>query len=126
MANLIIGLDYWQVCSHYPDYFRQLAQMHIDAGDEVHIISAVGRLKAGSVAPSVEELQIPNTSVCEVQFKNPAHSPQLKLEKCKELGVTVFYDDRSDVCELLADNGILTMQVARKERTSTDVSAEQN
>jgi hypothetical protein len=45
------------------------------------------------------------------------------MTKCRELGITVFYDDREDVCRVLTKHGILAMQVSRKDKRS-DVSAE--
>ena len=96
-----IGLDYWNCCSHHPDYFRSLATLALTAGHEVHVVSAVGRRHAGSVASAIAELEIPVTAVHEVLFKHPVESPSLKVAKCLELGFgreDVFYDDRDDVC----------------------------
>jgi acid phosphatase class B len=121
---MIIGLDYWQVCSHYPEYFRQLAAMHLAAGDTVYVISGVGQSRLGTVRDEVEHLNIPHTEVIEVLFDQPMQSPDLKLAKCQELGVSVFYDDRDDVCRLLNKNGILAMRVLRKDNSAHDLEAE--
>jgi hypothetical protein len=74
-----IGLDYWQVCSHYPDYFRELARTHLAMNGEVHIISAIGKGRSGTIAAEVAELGIPNSGVHEVIFRHPRESPELKL-----------------------------------------------
>ncbi len=118
-----IGLDYWRVCSHYPEYFRELAEMHLRSGNDVYIISAVGKHRAGTVLGEVCNLDIPFTSVHEVIFSHPSESPKLKLAKCQELEITVFYDDREDVCSFLVQAGILAFRVPRLGRTS-DIESE--
>jgi hypothetical protein len=121
-----IGLDYWQVCSHYPGYFRELARAHLAMNGEVHIISAVGKGRSGTVASEVAELGIPSSGVHEVVFRHPGESPRLKLAKCVELGIQVFYDDREDVCRLLNQHGILALHVLREDPAAGDLSAERD
>ena len=121
-----IGLDYWNCCSHHPGYFRSLATLALTAGHEVHVVSAVGRRHAGSVAPAIAELGIPVTGVHEVLFKRPVESPALKVAKCLELGFggqDAFYDDRDDVCRAMTAAGILAMRVTRADGRG-DVEAE--
>jgi acid phosphatase class B len=119
-----IGFDYWQVISHYPDYFKKLAEMHRDAGDYVYVISAVGQNRAGSVLDAVRKLGFLHEPVREVVFEDPKQSPSLKLEACQEIGIEVFYDDRDDVCRLLNKNGILALRVTRKDNSTYDLEAE--
>jgi acid phosphatase class B len=121
-----IGLDYWQVCSHYPDYFRMLAELWRTRGaNRVYILSAVGRDRIGTVQAAIVALNIPYDGVFEVVFDDPQQSPELKLAKCQELGITVFYDDREDVCRLLNKHGILALRVMRKDNSPYDIAAEQ-
>ena len=121
-----IGLDYWQVISHYPDYFRELARAHLALNGEVHIISATGKHRSGTVAQEVAEHGIPHSGVHEVVFRDPSESPELKLAKCRELGIQVFYDDREDVCRLLNKHGILALHVIRKDSSADDLAAERD
>ena len=118
-----IGLDYWQVCSHWP-YFRQLSDALRAAGYEVHVVSSVGRKSAGTVAPGLAERGIEVDGVHERLFRHPRESPALKLAACLELGIGVFYDDREDVCDLLNANGIMAMRVPRRAAGQTDLEAE--
>jgi hypothetical protein len=118
-----VGLDYWQVISHYPDHFKALGQALACAGHLVHVISAVGKSRAGTVKAEVERLGF-DVPVHEVVFDNPEQSPELKLAKCRELGIEIFYDDRDDVCRLLAKHGILAMRVTRKDGSIPDLEAE--
>ena len=121
-----IGFDYWQCISHYPDEFRILEDALVMNKNEVVVISAVGSRKVGTVLANVLEA-IPDIDDCdvhEVVFKHPRESPQLKLAKCQELGVQMFFDDRKDVCDLLNKHGILAFQVPRKNR-GTDIGSEQ-
>jgi len=52
------------------------------------------------------------------------HPQSLSRVKCWELGITVFYDDRDDVCRLLTKHGILAMRVTRNDDGADDVDAE--
>ncbi len=123
--RMTVGFDYWQVISHYPDYFRQLADMHREAGWKVVVISAVGDRTAGTVEADVRRLGISNeVEVHEVKFEHPREAPELKVAKCKELGVSVFYDDRDDVCRLLNANGIVAMRVTRQDGSTYDLGSE--
>jgi hypothetical protein len=121
-----IGLDYWQVCSHYPGYFRELARAHLAQGSEIHIVSAIGTRRTGTIAAEVAELAIPNSGVHEVIFRHPRESPEFKLAKCAELGLEVFYDDREDVCRLLNRHGILALHVLRQDPSAGDLTAERD
>jgi acid phosphatase class B len=118
-----VGLDYWHVVSHYPEYFRELVAGLVHQGHEVHVVSAVGSKRAGTVEAEVTARVDGVTAVHEVVFDHPRESPELKLAKIQELGITVFYDDRDDVCRLLTDHGILAMRVSRTDKRS-DVGAE--
>ena len=122
---MIVGFDYWNVLSHYPRQVAHLMAVHQAAGDEVHVISAIGHGRIGTVEAEVREVtDVP--VVHEVVFTHTRESPELKLAKCFELGIEIFYDDREDVCRLLAQNGILALRVPRggSGDGSTDQSAE--
>lgn len=108
-----VGLDYWQVCSHWP-YFRELAAALRASGHEVHVISAVGPRSAGTVQGELEALGITCDGVHEVRFSRPRESPALKLAMARTLGIEVFYDDRQDVCDLLNSSGVLALLVPRR------------
>lgn len=111
-----IGLDYWNVISHHPVYFGELAAAALAAGHEVHVISAIGRKRSGTIAKEVADLGIAVTAVHEVILGRPRESPALKTGKALELGITVFYDDRDDVCAAMTAAGILAMRVTRPDR----------
>lgn len=123
---MVVGFDYWQVVSHFPQYFSHLAMAHKEQGAEIVIISAVGKDRAGTVKAEVDKIgTFPNSvKVYEVVFDDPSQSPELKLAKCQELGVSVFYDDRDDVCRMLNKHGILAMRVTRKDNSTYDIKAE--
>jgi acid phosphatase class B len=122
---VIVGFDYWQVLSHYPDEIAHLMQLHDLVGDRVHVVSAVGRNRAGTVEAEVRAVTaVPE--VHEVVFAHPSQSPQLKLAKCRELGIELFYDDREDVCRLLSRHGILAMRVPRRDASDDDLTGERS
>ncbi len=121
-----IGFDYWQVLSHYPEEIALLDESLWMNFQETHIISAVGRNRAGSVEREVLKIipNYPTGNIHEVLFNNPRQSPELKLAKCQELGISMFFDDRTDVVDLLNANGILAFLVPRKKRGQTDLQGE--
>lgn len=134
-----IGFDYWQVISHYPEQIGTLMfslyHMPILPGEEdneLHVISAVGKNRAGTVKEAVFDVMLEAgyetdemCTVHEVVFNDPKESPELKLQKCKELGIEMFFDDREDVCRLLNKNGIMAFRVTRKDNSTYDLGAEQ-
>lgn len=127
-----IGFDYWQVISHYPTQFRELLGAFENYIDDVYIISAIGKGRVGTIADEIRKLSgweelsdgFYNERVCEVVFEHPRDSPQLKLAKCQELGIEMFFDDRDDVCALLNEHGILAFRVTRKDGSKYDLRAE--
>lgn len=120
--GVIVGFDYWQVLSHWPKQIAHLMEVHLRAGDEVHVVSAIGSGRIGTVEDEVR-VHSAEAVVHEVVFRDPSEAPQLKLAKCRELGIEVFYDDREDVCRVLAEHGILALRVPRGG-TADDVAAE--
>ena len=87
-------------------------------------MSAVGKDRAGTVEASVRKLGFTDIKVHEVVFGGPSESPELKLKKCQELGIEMFFDDRDDVCRLLNKNGIVAMRVTRKDNSTYDLGSE--
>jgi acid phosphatase class B len=123
VGTVIVGFDYWQVLSHYPRLVTHLIQVHANAGDTVHVVSAIGQGRVGTVEGDVRALTAVPT-VHEVVFRHPKESPVLKLAKCQELGIELFYDDREDVCRLLNRHGILALRVPRRDDPGDDLSSE--
>jgi hypothetical protein len=125
-----VSFDYWNVISHHPGAFRELAAALLARGNEVHVISSVGRNRIGTVAREVSALSIPVTDVHELVFSHPRESPALKTAKCLELGIDAHFDDRDDVCRAMTATGkILALRVTRPElhagRTAKpDIAAE--
>lgn len=120
-----IGFDYWNCVSHYPEQLHVLESALFGAGHDTVVISAVGKKRVGTVAGEVLNLWdwFDDENIHEVVFNHPKQSPELKLAKCKELGVTMFFDDRTDVVDLLNANNILAFLVPRKHKQS-DIEAE--
>jgi hypothetical protein len=115
-VRVIVGFDYWNVLSHYPRQVSHLMAVHQAAGDEVHVHGRIGTVEA-----EVREVtDVP--TVHEVVFRHTRESPELKLAKCFELGIEIFYDDREDVCRLLAANGILALRVPRGGQASDEAA----
>lgn len=117
---MIIGFDYWQVLSHFTNNCHDFIDGMQNSGYKVVCISAVGAKRVGTVEPAVRALGF-DIPVYEVEFISPKESPELKLAKCQELGVTAFFDDRDDVCRLLNANGIMALRVTRLSNTTYDL-----
>ena len=97
-------------------------------GADVHVISAIGKGRIGTIASDVQAHYpyFPSKNVHEVVFEKAKESPELKLAKCKELGINMFFDDRDDVCALLNENGIVAMRVTRKDGSKYDLRSERS
>lgn len=123
---MTVGFDYWQVISHYPQQMEVLSASLFLNGHDVHVVSAIGKDRIGTIAGEISKLwpMFNLLNVHEVVFDSPSESPQLKLAKCKELGITMFFDDREDVCNLLNAYGILAFHVARRDIRSNDLTSE--
>lgn len=130
-----VGIDYWQVLSHYhEEFFDEFVASFLNwdvqamQENEIHIVSAIGKTRIGTIEGEVRKLKFNpghrRFQVHEVVFDDPKQSPELKLAKCKELGITVFFDDRDDVCRLLNQHGIMAMRVTRKDNSTYDLDAE--
>lgn len=121
-----VGIDYWQVISHYPEQFGILADALYLQGHDVHVISAIGETRVGTIHGEIKKVwgDFNANKVHEVVFDHPRQSPELKLAKCQELGITMFFDDRDDVCRLLNKHGILACRVTRKDNSTYDLEAE--
>lgn len=121
-----IGFDYWQVICHYPEQTGVLADALYLTGHDVHVISAIGKNRVGTIADEVCKVwgDFRRSKIHEVVFEHPRQSPELKLAKCKELGIEVFFDDREDVCRMLSKHGILAMRVPRKDGSTYDLASE--
>jgi len=129
-----IGFDYWQVISHFPNEVAEMLLCLKQQDNEIHIISAIGKNRIGTIEADVEKsfassnylVDDTDYTVHEVVFDRPHQSPELKLAKCKELGLQVFFDDRDDVCRLLNKNGIMACRVTRKDNSTYDLQAERD
>jgi hypothetical protein len=120
-----VGFDYWQVLSHYPERLKPLVDALLLAGHCVYVLSAVGKNRAGTVSDEAIKLGF-DVPVYEVVFDDASQAPELKLKKCQELGIEMFFDDREDVCRLLNRHEILALRVMRKDQDgdTSDLVAE--
>ena len=106
-----VGLDYHDTISAHPDAFRQLATALLAAEHEVHIISAVGPNHVKQYTKEIKRSKVPATAVHMLVYDRHYQAPKLKLEKCIDIGINLFIDDRADTCALLAAHGILALKV---------------
>jgi hypothetical protein len=125
---VIVGFEYWQVISHYPLEMGELREALAARGDEVHVISAIGEGRVGTIAAEVHQHwpDFPDKYIHEVVFDDLKQAPELKLAKCQDLGISMFFDDRDDVCRLLGKHGIVAVRVTRKDGGSYDLAAERD
>lgn len=108
---MILGLDYHDTISSYPDHFRFLARSVLAEGGQVHIISACSEANANKYGKQIMRAKVPNTSIHMVVYEQHYQAPKLKLNLAKELGVTLMIDDRADTCALFAAHGIAALRV---------------
>lgn len=108
-----VGFDFHNVLDAWPNHITNLMLRHINYGDYVCVISAVGRGRKGTVADQVHSYTPYVDAIFEVAFQYPGQSPQLKVAQAKALNLHIFYDDRQDVCDAMTEAGILCFKVPR-------------
>jgi hypothetical protein len=118
-----IGFDFWNVITQSPEYIREMANCFINRGHEVFIVSAVGDRSLKKYNCSIEgykdvisAFDIPNSGIHIVYFEKDEDIPLLKLNKCKELGIQMFFDDRASTVKILHENGIISFLVQKPNK----------
>ena len=91
-----------------------LSQSLLDGGHSVHIVTAVGHTRKHTVEQDITALSIPCTRVQMLVFNHPSEAPVLKTQYCKQHGIQMFIDDRSDICAMMMDSGIVALQMTRE------------
>ncbi len=110
---MILGIDYWNTATQNPTFFAALAGAIRAQGGKVYIITAVGAKRAETNTGEVEMLGIPNDGIHQVIFTKDKKAPQLKADKCVELGIELFIDDRRDICEAIFARGIMACNIIK-------------
>lgn len=110
---MIIGIDYWNTATQNPAFFAALATAIRAQGGKVYIITAVGAKRAETNVAEVEKLGIPNDGIHQVIFTKDKKAPELKADKCVELGIELFIDDRRDICEAIFARGIMACNIIK-------------
>lgn len=108
-----VGFDYWNTLSHHTAVLIPLIEALLASGHEVTVMSAVGRKRIDTTQAEIEALGLPDEVSIEVLTwgeRGPGSAPQLKYERCVELGITLFFDDRTDTCRVLSEGGIAAFQ----------------
>ncbi len=108
-----VGFDYWNTVSHHTAVLLPLIDALLAAGHEVTIMSAVGKKRIETTQEEIEALGLPDGVTIEVLTwgeRGPGSAPQLKYERCVELGIQLFFDDRSDTCRYMSVRGIPAFQ----------------
>lgn len=101
-----LGIDFYDTITIESKAFKRLTQALLAGGGEVHIISAVAEHNLKQLQKDVRKTHVPYTELHPVFFKSYGSVPKLKYEKCKELGIEFYIDDRLDVVQYLAAHGI--------------------
>lgn len=105
------GFDYYDTITKYRKEFRKLLTDLKASGNTVYIVSAVKRVNTQRLKDSVRHSKVPHDELHIVIYDNYTDVAALKLDVCKRLGIRCFFDDREDVCRILAAAGIITCQV---------------
>lgn len=108
---MVVGLDYHNTITKDERFFKRFAILLREAGVPVYIVSALKNPCDPKRKKEVERCSVSNDGVELVYFKDFGEIAELKLEVCKRLHITHFFDDMESVAKHLARNGIVTMQV---------------
>lgn len=119
---MIVGFDFHNVLDAHPKTVTLMEHLIIN-GHKVHVISAIGPRRVGTIAGEVRKLTSFSVDVVEVLFRHPREAPLLKTAAAKALNIEIFFDDRQDVCDEMNRQGILCFKVPRMSDLD-DISAD--
>lgn len=107
------GFDYWKTLSHHKKVLVPLIEALVLAGHKVYVISAAGKNREETTPQAIKELGLPKeveTVMVIWEGKQQEDAPALKFQKCQELGVEIFFDDRRDTCDFFNERGLPCFQ----------------
>ena len=114
---MILGLDYGDVISKWPEATRRLAKSVIDSGGKVYIISwKVPIVKLQDIHHNEGELDFqylkdfPYTNVFFNDIEDVLQRPVWKAGLCEQLGVELFIDDNEEIVKTIQRRGIMAVQ----------------
>lgn len=116
-----IGVDYWDTITRYPKVFRDLLTSLDVAGNEIYVITACRittskKSYTEKVKAFLEREEIPYDHIIVVQFRDWIEVPELKVEAAQTMEVSLFIDDRQDVCDTMQRRGIAALHVVKSNR----------
>ena len=83
----------------------------VKAGHKVYVISAAGKDREHTTPEMIGALGLPEgVEVYMCIWSHQLEAPELKYQKCKELGIDMFFDDRKDTCDYLSARGVPCFQ----------------
>jgi hypothetical protein len=94
-----IGLDFDDTITRHPEFFAALTAAMRQAGHKVYIITFRDEADAKETVSELDQWHI----VYDAIHYAPVFDLQWKANKCRELGVTVFFEDMPEVVNLLPD-----------------------
>lgn len=115
----IVGFDYYGTITHFSQQLAEIASSLKKVYNyRIVVISAFGNHSSSAYEQNCKtkllELGFFYDEIHTIPFNDESEVPELKLKKCQELGVTIFFDDRADVAELLTQNGIMGLKTFPK------------
>lgn len=128
---MILGLDFHNVITQFPDQMSELADVIKKDGGKVFIISAItpeGLANHGgeeAYKAEIGKFGVKNDGIIIVVGAQEMF-PRLKFVAIREKKVQVFVDDRPDIIKFLHEKGVCTLQIQKplyvsKSKTITNL-----
>lgn len=99
-----LGIDWDGTMASYPNAFRRLVKF----ATEVHVITLNPYLELETVRIAMElDKDMSDVKVRkhvyphEILGHDETLAPEWKSDKCNELGIDIFFDDREDICQMV-------------------------
>lgn len=113
---MIIGFDWYNTITRHEQLLTAFSKILKASGHKVYVITAAQKHLelpdyANKVKDHLDSIGFERDGICAFGWNESRDIPGLKLEKCQELQVEYFFDDRSDVCYVLEQNGIKACNV---------------
>ena len=113
---MILGIDYHDTITYHPEFFKNLIESW---NDKVYILSGTPESKRQEILTGLKKLEITGYDELLLAFEYKKENmtaehfrmmKKYKLEKIREFGIQIYFDDNPIYVNYLRNEGILVFQ----------------
>jgi len=119
---MILGIDYHDTITYHPEFFKNLIESW---NDKVYILSGTPESKRQEILTGLKKLEITGYDELLLAFEYKKENmtadhfrkmKKYKLEKLREFGIQIYFDDNPIYVNYLRNEGILVFQPALSDK----------